>query len=495
MPDSQESQDALEPLINVSNADTPMCSMVPSNLEPSTKDSQQSSSAKLYTTLQAPLETSLIIAGLLLITLQFPHLTGNDGGFRYQDLVSLFSTHSLYQPHSKYSLIGPLFSTPLFLIGKQLGQPAAWICYYNVTLFSLFLLFSYLLLRNHVDHALLRKFFLVLIYGSMFAAHLVFYYGEVFTALCVGFGVFVTFRRFTSVGGWVAVALGVINTPATLVGLGFLVLKRMLDNKRLRYLLVFAITVAGILTEAWIRRGSIFNNGYIGDHGLKTIMPYSGLSGFSYPFFFGLLSILFSFGDGLLFYVPGLLLPIRKTLSQWPQDQKINLYQVYTLWICFVIGMILVYSCWWDWSGSVFWGPRFFLFASIPASFALAVRLMRYKEASLGMNLLTFAVFCLSAWVSVDGIAFQWFVIYPTICRIHQRALEMLCWYTPEYSPLWLPFVSHFPISSGLEKFLVFSFLVAAYMVAPLFIYMLKQIWDITKSFSRKTMNVKLWHI
>src|SRR5437660_6092548 len=135
-------------------------------------------------------------------------------------------------------------------------------------------------------------------------------------------------------------------------------------------------------------------------------MPYSGRPGFSYPFFFGLLSILFSFGDGLLFYVPGLLLPIRKTLSKWPQDQKINLYQVYTLWICFVAGLILVYSSWWNWSGSVFWGPRFFLFACIPASFALPVCLMRYNEASLGVSLLTLAVFGLTCVVRSDRGAF-----------------------------------------------------------------------------------------
>src|SRR5260370_4755255 len=239
----------------------------------------------------------------------------------------------------------------------------------------------------------------------------------------------------------------------------------------------------------------MFNTGYSGDHGAKNIIPYSGLPVFSYPFFFGLLSILFSFGNGLLFFVPGLLLPIRKTLSQWPQHQKINLYQVYSLWICFVIGLILVYSRWWAWSGAVFWGPRYFLFACIPASFALAVRLIRYKEASLGVNLLTFVVFCLSAWVSVDGSIFQWYTTFFKPCVIQHYAMQMLCWYTPEYSALWLPFVFHFRVDLEPVKFLVFSLGVAAYLIIPLFIYMLKQIWDITKKHSRKYLNVKLWRI
>ncbi|HEX3643545.1 MAG TPA: hypothetical protein VHV10_19840, partial [Ktedonobacteraceae bacterium] len=463
-----------------------------SDQEASPRESKPSSSGKLYPILQAAFETGLIIVGLLYVALLLPRQLGVDGEERYKDLLHLFSTHNLFQPHSKYSLIGPLFSTPLWLISKQLGHPQWWTCLYNFTLFSLCLPLSYFLLRNYIDRALLRKFFLVLIYSSMFVAHLTFYYGEVFTSLCVGFGLLVTFRRFTHIGGWVAVTLGVINTPATLGGLGFLVLKRMVDGKHLRYLLVFIVATLCIVTESWLRRGNFFNAGYINTHGPKDITPYSGLIGFSYPFILGVLSILFSFGKGLLFFTSGLLLPIRKTLFKWPLHQKINLYQVYTLWICFVVGLILVYSRWWDWNGSVFWGPRFFLFASIPASFALAVRLIRYQEASLGVNLLTFVVFCLSAWVNVDGAVFQWFVTFTPPCVVqHNFAWNLLCWYTPEYSPLWLPFISHF----ALEKISAFFLLVATYMVAPLFIYMLKQIWDFAKQYSRKYMNLRLWHI
>ena len=44
-------------------------------------------------------------------------------------------------------------------------------------------------------------------------------------------------------------------------------------------------------------------------------MPYSGRQGFSYPFFLGLISILFSFGKGLIWFSPGLLLPVRRALK------------------------------------------------------------------------------------------------------------------------------------------------------------------------------------
>ena len=483
-------------LTNAPHTDNSTSHVFLNNQETSLRESKQPCLGGLYAVLQAATETGLIIVGLLYIALLLPRNTGGDGALRYQDILRIFSKHTLYDPESRYSLIGPAFSIPLLFLGRKLGgDPGQWICLYNLTLFSLCLLVSYFLLRNHVDHSLLRKFFLVLIYGSMFVAHLAFYYGEVFTALCVGFGVFVTFRRFTSIGGWVAVVLGVANTPATLLGLGLLVLKRMFDNKRLRYILVFGIAGMCILTEAWVRRGSIFSNAYANDHGIKTVMPFSGLPGFSYPFLFGLLSILFSFGKGLLFFVPGLLLPIRNTLEKWSRDQKINLSQVYTLWICFLVGLILAYSHWWAWYGGIFWGPRFFLFASIPASFALAVRLMRYKEASLGVNLLTLLLFGLSAWVSVDGAVFQSVVTNPMACWQNHYAMEMLCWYTPDYSALWQPFVFRLHIAREQEIFLLFSLLVAAYLAVPLFIHLLKQIGDVVKKYSSNYTNLKLWGI
>jgi len=43
--------------------------------------------------------------------------------------------------------------------------------------------------------------------------------------------------------------------------------------------------------------------------------------------------------------------------------------------------------------------------------------------------------------------------------------------------------------------FLVFSLLVAVYMVTPLFIHLLKQVWDLAKQYSRKYLHVELWRI
>jgi hypothetical protein len=493
MGEASRESDSLDQLTNVlpPASDTSSVSLSASHI--SSVKCSLSSSNELLTVLQAAFDTGLIIVGLLFIALLLPFQLGNDGTKRYQDIMQILATHSLYQPHSWYSIVGPLFSLPLLWIGDKLGYASQWACFYNLLLFASCLFMSFFLLRDYVDCTLLRKFFLVLIYASMFVAHLAFYYGEVFTALCVGFGVLLAARRFTSIAGWIAVILGVVNTPATLLGLGLLVLKRLFDNQRLRYLFVFIAAMLGIVLESWVRRGNFFNSEYVNTRGIRDIMPYSGQVGFSYPLFFGILSLLLSFGDGLLFYTPGLLLPIRKTLSQWPLDQKINLSQVYMLWICFLMGLILVYAKWWDWSGAMFWGPRFLLFASIPASFAVAVRIMRYKEAPLAVNFLTLVIFCLSAWVSIDGAVFQLYIVHIPICTQYHFQLLAVCWYTPEYSPLWQPFVFSHRIDLSQAVFGVFSLLVAVYLIIPLFIHLIKQIWSVTKLYGRKHLNLRLW--
>lgn len=442
--------------------------------------------------LQAAIETSLIVIGLLAIFFLLPREMGGDGTVRYQTLINIL--HHM-APHMKYSLIGPSFALPLVWIGQKLGYPTDWALVYNQILFALSLLMGYLLLKNHMDRVFLRRFYLLLIIASMFVAHLSFFYGEVFTALCVGFGVLFTYLRLTAPAAWLLIAVGAANTPAALGGLVMLLLKRIVDSKRLRYGLVFLMAAIFVSIDAWLQRGSPLNTGYSNDHGFTSIMPYSGLPGFSYPFFFGLLSLLLSFGKGLLFFAPGLLLPVRKTLLRQQKENQIPLYQVYTLWIAFVIGLILVYARWWAWYGGVFWGPRFLLLASIPASFALAVRLLNHKEASLAVNLLTLLVFILSVWVCIDGAIYQSPTAILPLCAQNNYNLEMLCYYTPEFSPLWLPFVHHYALNTHQKLFMGYVVITAAYLALPLCIQLVRQSSDLVRKYSQMYLTPGEWRI
>ncbi len=213
-----------------------------------------------------------------------------------------------------------------------------------------------------------RRFLLLLVYASMFTHHIQFYYGEVFSTILAGVGLLAVARGRTG-AGWGCVVLAIVNTPAWMGGLILAVGCVVLQTRRWRHALVVPIALALILLESWLRRGHPMATGYEQDHGFSTVLPYSGQPGFSYPLFFGLLSVLLSFGKGLFFFAPGLLIPAQDRALPDP------IRRGWHLWLAFLIGLVLVYARWWSWYGGWFWGPRFLLLACLPASLSLATHL------------------------------------------------------------------------------------------------------------------------
>lgn len=452
----------------------------------------------------AAIETALIVAGLVALFL-LPHDIFWDAAFRYRALVALLEHGQILA--IKYSLIGPLFSAPLWLLGRWIGSPFWWVARFNLLCFIIGLAATYALLRNRVDRGVLRQFFLVLIAASMFPNHLEAYYGEVFTAICVGVGLVAVMRGTIRSGwaGWTAVVLGVANTPATLLALACVVVRRALERRRWRYALAVVAAGALIAGEAWIRRGSPIASGYEADAGIRTVLPYSGLPGFSYPFVLGVLSILFSFGKGLVFFAPGLLLPIRGRLRALGDSIGSDLYGIHTLWLSFLVGLVLLYASWWAWYGGWFWGPRFFLFAALPASLALAVRLRTSRDASLLANLATLGVLALSVWVGIDGAIFGLNGL--DVCRANQYALESFCLYVPEFSVLWYPFVvvgqvgirHGFVTAERLQwshfVFAGYALVVFAYLALPLLRVLASQVDARARAFGATYLNLGTWRL
>jgi uncharacterized membrane protein len=437
---------------------------------------------------QTIFEMSLLLIGLG-AQLFKPHVGFyGDGLSRFRALSELLQDGTLSP--NRHPLIGPLFSAPLWFAGKVVLSPAAWCSRYSLFVFVAGLLAMYWLLRKKINHSFLRKFFLILLVGSMFPTQLTSFYGELFTAICVGVGLLAAVVR-PSLPAWGVVVLGVANAPASIVGMACVAATRMLEQQKWRYVLAVIAALALIMLENWLRRGSPLTTGYEGDRGYNTVLPYSGLPGFSYPFFFGLLSILFSFGKGLAFFASGLLLPIRKRLLSAALEVLEHLYGVYVLWLAFLIGLILVYSRWWAWSGDWAWGPRFFLFASLPASLALAVRLHRLDDALLP-NLATAAALVLSFWVGIDGVVFNTQTL--DICLQNQDALQFLCHYVPEFSVLWRPFVV--PEQIGVEQWLyiAYSVVTLAYLGLPLFRLIVGQALAEIRIQSQPYLKPGVWH-
>lgn len=439
-------------------------------------------------------ETALIVLGLLALLLLVPHTVNkSDGYVRYTALSDLLA-------HGKrdsvpFSIVGPLFATPLWLLDRVTdGGNPIWVARYNWLLLVVGISTLALLLRRHVDGKLLRTFLLLLVYASMFGDHTRWFYGEVFTALTIGVGIvaIVLSGKRGALAGWTAAILGAVNTPAAMIGFGLVALGRVLALHRLRFVIAPLVAGSFILGESWLFRGSPFANPYDGNAGVRTLMPYSGLPGFSYPAFFGLLAIFLSFGKGLIFFAPGMFLPIKSRLRDLVRSEHAKLYAVHVLWLLSVTGLVLVYCRWWAWYGGWFWGPRFFLLASIPASFAIAVRL-RHRDGSLAANLLTLAALALSIWVGINGVVFDNATL-DGVCKANDFAQEYVCHFIPEFSPLWRPFVVRETLSVANWLYIGLSATVFAYLAMPLAWRIGEQIRELfTYLWSTRVLNLR-WY-
>ena len=406
----------------------------------------------------------LIGVGLVFIYLVTPFEIHGDGNARYLALSALLADGTI-DGTTPYSLVGPLFSAPLWWFGSLWDQARWWCERYNFILFVLGLVGFYRVLTPVIERGTVTRFLLILTAASMFPHHLSNYFGDVFTAITVGLGLALVCLR-QNAWGWVLVVLGVANTPAALPGMGLVAVGWSWHTRNIRHLVPVLIAAGLFLLESWIRRGDPFASGYEGNHGLEGVLPYSGLPGFSYPLYLGLLSILFSFGKGLFFFAPGLLLIPRQVAGSLSVLRTIHL-----VWLAFLLGLVLVYARWWAWEGGVFWGPRFFLFCSIPAALALAawcggsVR-SRWTDA-LGV------VFVLwSCWVGVNGLVFRLYELQA--CWADNYQLEFLCVYVPEFSVLFRPFVKTatlIPVEYG--AFVYFA-VVGVYLVAPRILMMVR---------------------
>jgi len=428
-------------------------------------------------------EFILIFTGIIILGFVSRHSIFSDGQVRFDALSMLLADGAISK--TPYSLIGPIFSAPLWFLGKLIKSPEWWCSIYNFLIFATGLFFIYRICRENINSGLLRRFLLILIFASMFPYHQTAYFGEVFTAILVGIGILAINHGYSS-WGWGSVILGVANTPASVIGLWFVILAKMLKTRRLRYVLILTTAIGLILAESWIKQGTPFSSGYEGNSGFPTILPYSGRPGFSYPIFFGLISILFSFGKGLFWFCPGLLLPVRKNTPGMNQ----NLYETYRLWIYFLIGLILVYAKWWSWYGGWFWGPRFFLFASIPASFAIAVYLSS-RNRSITSNFFTLLALSLSFWIGINGVVFEQHSL--EICMANNYALESFCWYVPEFSVIFRPFVVSKQLNSGDLTILIFSFTVFIYLSAPVFYHLVNKLISKGKEFKSLYLKLDKW--
>jgi hypothetical protein len=409
--------------------------------------------------LSSALETGLLLGGYVLWFAYLPHALFTDDFTRFRDVERLL--HHGHLSDSPFSLVMPLFSTPVLLLGEHLRTPEWWAARFNVLVLGGGALVAFLVLRGRVDTQFMRRVLLVLLFASFFTERLRDYNAEVFTSTLVAVGLLLLVVAGRPVLGWAAIAIGVANTPAALAGAALIAAAEVWRTRRLRHLLGPVFAAVLIMAEAWIRRGGPLVSGEATFGGVRTLLPYSGKRGFSYPFVLGVLSILFSFGRGIVFFMPGLLLGLaRRTWSALKGYHRLVGYMV-----LYTAGLVAVYAKWWAWYGGISWGPRFFTFAAIPASVFIAARIQHAGESVLA-DAVTLLVLGLSGWIAVTGATADLSML--NVCGSDHFSHEAFCWYVPEFSSLWMP-VLHFPELS-MTKVVVAAWCALAFacLAAPL---------------------------
>jgi hypothetical protein len=399
----------------------------------------------------------LLGLGLLVLFFVLPHGIEGDGRLRFDALQGWLAGHGM--PDTKYPLVGSVPAIPLMLLGQLGGSTEWWVSRYNVIVYAAGLGLLYLLLRGRLPNDVLVAFLLLLGTTAMLPNSLTGFGAETFSAMTVGAGL-----AAWSAGRWktgtVLLGVGVANLPASFVGLAFAMGWWAWRVKRIRALAPLVLSAGLWLLESTLRRKSALSTGYENDHGFQTLLPYSGRPGFSYPTFFGGLSLIFSFGKGLLFFAPGLFLAFGRGL-----EALRAVTQVLFLWMLYLAGMVLVYGSWWAWYGGFTWGPRFLTFASLPASLLLAAQVRRPPRALLAATVVL-AALLLSLWVGIDGQTFGRFA--QTTCTANHYYLESFCWYVPEFSVLWTPFVFRGQLSWGDYILIAYALGVTGYVAYPL---------------------------
>lgn len=394
------------------------------------------------------------LAGVALVLLFaiMPHTVSADGDVRFLKLDQLLREGTLRG--ERFSYIGPLFAAPFWLLGNA-DSVLWWCARFNALVLAAGSGLAWWALRTTLPPAERASFLLLFVATGMMPNAVRDFYGELFSAVMIGVGLTLVTVRQRWVG-WVAVILGVANMPGSGAGLMLAAIVRFWKDRRFDGAAALLVAAALIALENVLARGAPLNTGYVGDHGYVTVLPFSGKQGFSYPLLFGLSSLLLSLGKGLFFFAPALLLIPRA------RRERPKLARLFDLSVAFLAGLVLVYSQWWAWYGGWTWGPRFLLFAAFPSALALAISLNTQAGAVRSVGVLSLAAW--TVWVGVSGAVFDLEGL--ETCIANRYALEHLCWYVPEFSPLLRHLVIPPATLAGWQLvWMVFAAVVAAVLI------------------------------
>lgn len=357
-----------------------------------------------------------------------------------------------------------MISAPLYLINPT------YVKYFNISIFFITLFLGLKILIKHFGLGFTIKFILLMLFGSMLTNYIRNFWAEVFSASFLFLGLLYFILENKKFFGIFLITLATANTPALLFPIGLLALYWVYKYKRYDYLFILLFPIIIIMLENYFKYHTFANSGYSNDHGFKTILPYSGLPGFSYPFILGFISIIFSFGKGLLFFTPGAFLVPPKS-----KDRDINIF--FTSLIIIMIGLIIIYSKWWAWYGGACFGPRFFLFVSIVSCLFVAYNLSIYEKTEKRISLINLIVLAIVVLILlyVGFIGHIDSSKYVAIGAANNYALEALTWYVPEFTALIYPIINEDILISKNILWIIVSIFIYIHLTKDFFINYYKQ--------------------
>ena len=113
------------------------------------------------------------------------------------------------------------------------------------------------------------------------------------------------------------------------------------------------------------------------------------------------------------------------------------------------------------------------------------------SNRSITSHFFTLLALSLSFWIGINGVVFGQYNL--GICTSDNYALESLCWYVPEFSALFRPFVVSKKLSSGDLTIIIFSFTVFIYLSMPVFYQLVNKLISKGKEFKILYLNFDKW--
>ncbi|MEQ1701602.1 MAG: hypothetical protein ABMA25_15950 [Ilumatobacteraceae bacterium] len=229
--------------------------------------------------------------------------------------------------------------------------------------------------------------------------------------------------------GTVMVALGAAIVPVQVAGLVLLGAVHVVRRRSPWVLSAGMLAAAMVVADVAITEHRLGFSKYAPEAKQFEVLPWQTVQDFGYPLVFGLLGILFTFGRGLVWYMPSLFLGNERRhdpVVEWRRSLTV-----------LVFAMVPIYAKWWAWYGGKSFGPRFFLLGVVPAAVALCDRLQSPRRTRSWAAGVAATVF--TGWVAIAGAVHYLTPAAVQRCTDDYARLELLCWYTPEYSSLFSP--------------------------------------------------------